>query len=156
MLDITHIHPMLVHFPIVLLMVSLILSTYLFFNQQNIAERHSVQIANAMALITGLVMAFVAAEFGDIALDAAVEKGFAVAPLEAHEELATATMILFSLLAAALIGALWKNIKLTGLKALVFVLVFYISTGVLLMTAYRGGNLVYQLGVNVEPVTPVK
>jgi len=156
MIDITHVHPMLVHFPIVLLIVGLILSTVLLINQQDFAERKPLQIANLVALLSGLAMAFVAAEFGDIALDAALAKGFATEPLDAHEELATVTMILFSVLAVALLGAFWKNIKITGAKALVFVLVFYISIGVLLVTAYRGGNLVYKLGVNVELVTPTK
>ena len=156
MIDITHVHPMLVHFPIVLLIVGLILSTWLLINKQDFAERKPLQMAHLIALLSGLAMAFVAAEFGDIALDAAVAKGFATEPLDAHEELATVTMILFSVLAVALLGAILKNIKITGAKALVFVLVFYIGVGVLLVTAYRGGNLVYKLGVNVELVTPTK
>jgi len=156
MIDINHIHPMLVHFPIVLLMVGLILSTWLLINKQDLAERKPLQIANLIALLSGLAMAFVAAEFGDIALDAAIGKGFAMTPLEAHEEMASITIILFSILTAALLGAVLKKIKITGAKALAFVLVFYIGIGLLLITAYRGGNLVYKLGVNVELVTPAK
>ena len=38
MIDITHIHPMLVHFPIVMLITGLVISNYLLFKGDDIAD----------------------------------------------------------------------------------------------------------------------
>jgi uncharacterized membrane protein len=105
-------------------------------------------------LVGGVVSALVAAGFGDIALDAAVDKGFSKPPLEEHEELAGITIAIFGVLAVIILGALWKKIQLTGAKAIVFLIVTLAGVGMLLSTAYHGGELVYIKGVNVEVVKP--
>ena len=115
-----------------------------------------VQIVNAIVLAVGLVTALIAAVFGDIALDAAIDKGFAKAPLERHEELATLTIVFFYVLTLLLVGAIWRKVKVQGIKATIFILAFYVGVGALLVTAYHGGNLVYKVGVNVEVIKPNK
>jgi len=155
-MNINHIHPMLVHFPIVLLVICGCISSTLLVTKVNFTERRPLPLVNAIALFTGLACALLAAQFGDIALDAAVEKGFPPAPLEEHEELASLTIAAFSVLSAALLVAFWKRIPVQGGRAIIFVGVLYIAIGLLLATAYRGGELVYHYGVHVEGIVPGK
>jgi uncharacterized membrane protein len=101
-------------------------------------------------------MAYLAAFFGDVALDAAIGKGFSSAPLERHEEMAMATLTVFSLLAGVLLAAIWRKIPLERRRAWYFVTAAAVGIGLLLVTAYFGGELVYRIGVNVDSVIPVK
>lgn len=153
-MEITHIHPMLVHFPIVLLLLALALYAYLLVTKQDMAARSCVSVTAAAMLVGGVVTAVAAAGFGDIALDAAIDKGFPDHTLEEHEDLAGATIAIFGVLAVIMLGAMWKKLQLTGAKALVFVIAVFAGNGMLLNTAYHGGELVYKEGVNVEGVKP--
>lgn len=154
MIDVTHVHPMLVHFPIVLFIIGLLAGIYLLLRGEDLAQRECLPMVGVASFVVGVIMAFIAATFGDMALDAAIDKGFAKSPLEEHEELATMTMVIFSLLTVVWVGAMWKGIKIRGAKALLFVITAIVGVGILLSTAYRGGNLVYKKGVNVELVKP--
>ena len=154
-MEITHIHPMVVHFPIVLFILALGLYFYLLVTKQDLAARTCLSYAAAAMLVGGAVSAMVAAGFGDIALDAAVDKGFPEASLEEHEELAGTTITIFGVLALIMLVAMWKKLQLSGAKAAVFVLAILAGTGMLLSTAYHGGELVYKDGVNVDVVKPV-
>jgi uncharacterized membrane protein len=153
-MEITQIHPMLVHFPIVLFILALGLYLYMVVTKRDLAARSCLSITAAAMLVGGVVSAIAAAGFGDIALDAAIDKGFPDANLEEHEELAGTTITIFVVLAVVLLAAMWKKFQLTGVKAVVFLLVALAGTGMLINTAYHGGELVYKDGVNVEVVTP--
>ncbi|MBI5450219.1 MAG: DUF2231 domain-containing protein [Gammaproteobacteria bacterium] len=154
MIDISHIHPILVHFPVVLFTVSTLLSLVLWVRKANLADKGCLQLTMAVALGVGVMMAIAAAAFGDLALDAALDKGFDKAPLEEHEELAGITIVIHAVLAVILLAAMWKKIKLDGVKALVFVLGSIAGMAMLVTAAYHGGELVYKHGVNVEVVHP--
>lgn len=154
MIALDHVHPMLVHFPIVLFIAATIVFLFVLFRRGNIAARSGPAAVGTVAMIAGLGFAFLAAFFGDIALDAAVGKGFARPPLEAHEELAVMTMIVFSLLSLVLLGAMWRRIELRGGRGWMFAAVAVLGVGLLLDTAYHGGDLVYVRGVNVDAVAP--
>lgn len=154
MIKVTHIHPMLVHFPIVLFLVAVALICYAQVKNENIAARNCIGNLVAWSLIMATVFALIAAVFGDIALDAALDKGFPKAPLEEHESLAAATIAVLSILSLTLIAAIWKRIDLAGTRGKLFLAVALVSLGLLIATAYHGGALVYDLGVNVEGVVP--
>ncbi len=153
-MDISQIHPMLVHFPIVMLILALGVYSFMLVTGKDLAARACLSYTGAALLAGGLIAAIAAAAFGDMALDAAIDKGFAKDPLEEHEELAGTTIMIFAVLAVGMLGAIWKKFKLTGVKALVFVVAMLAGTGMLLNTAYHGGELVYKEGVNVEKVKP--
>jgi uncharacterized membrane protein len=153
-MEITQIHPMLVHFPIVLFILALGLYLYMVVTKRDLAALSCLSITAAVILVGGVVSALAAAGFGDIALDAAIDKGFPKADLEEHEELAGTTITIFAVLAVVLLAAMWKKFQLMGGKAVVFLLVVLAGTGMLIITAYHGGELVYKDGVNVEVVTP--
>ena len=156
MIEITHIHPMLVHFPIVLFLGATVMFCWISVKRGDVAARECLPLTAAWALVVGLLMGYLAAFFGDIALDAAAAKGFAVPPMELHEEMATITLVVFSLLAAVLLGAHWKKIPLNRNKAWGFTAVALAGVVLLLVTAYFGGDLVHRLGVNVRAVVPGK
>ena len=87
MIDIIHIHPMLVHSPIVFLLVAVAALSFIQFRGENLAARNCLASVGTVALLAGTAFALLAALFGDIALDAAAAKGFPVAPMELHEKL---------------------------------------------------------------------
>ena len=153
-MEITHIHPMVVHFPIVLFILSLALYAYMLVTGRDMAARSCLSYVAATMLVLGVVSALVAAVFGDIALDAAIDKGFPDHNLEEHEDLAGTTIAIFGVVAVVLLGAMWKKIQIAGAKALIFLVAVLAGTGMLVTTAYHGGELVYKEGVNVEVVKP--
>jgi len=154
MIDITHIHPMLVHFPIVFLLLAATALTLLQFRGDNLAGRDCLARVGSVALLAGTAFALLAAFFGDIALDAAVVKGFPEAALELHEEFAVVTITVFAVLSLVMLYVIWKKVVMTGTKGMLFLAAIVAGLGLLIVTAYLGGHLVYDLGVNVHGVVP--
>jgi uncharacterized membrane protein len=100
------------------------------------------------------VAAAVAAVFGDIALDHAADLGFPHGELEEHEELGFATLWIFVALSVLHLGARWKDVALEGGKGWILAAGGIVGVVVLVIAAAHGGELVYELGVNVKGVTP--
>ncbi len=152
MIPIEHIHPMLVHFPIVLFTTALSIDAFVVFARGgDLSARRCLSLTGLAALVAGLVFAVLAAVFGDIALDIAIDRGFERDPLEEHEGLAGTTIVLFGLLTVVQSLAVWRAIPLSGNKGKAFVAILGIGFLLLASTAYHGGELVYGLGVNVKP-----
>lgn len=149
MIDIAHIHPMLVHFPLALLPVALAMQMLALFKGRWLFEPHCLSATSIALIVIAASAAIVAVIFGDIALDQAVASGVPLATLEQHEELGKLSGVL---LAALAVAGVWiyrqtntnKNVNwvfwFVGLAVLV----------VLLSTAWFGGQLVYEQGVNVS------
>ena len=154
MINITHVHPMLVHFPIVLLLLAAVALTLVLFRGENLTGRDCLALAGRVALLAGTAFALLAAFFGDIALDAAVAKGFPEIPLEHHEEFAVLTISVFTALSLTMLFAMWKKIALNRTSGWLFLTVVAAGLGLLIVTAYLGGHLVYDLGVNVQGIAP--
>jgi len=155
MIDLAHIHPMLVHFPIVLLIIAVAVDFIVLQRNGDLAGAQALSNIALAALILGALAAIAAASFGDIAKDAAIDKGFAKPPLEEHEDLGFTTMWVFIVLALARLLAWRVHFSLAGWRGWAMSTAGVIGVGILLATAYHGGNLVYELGVNVAPVHPV-
>lgn len=156
MIDLTHIHPMLVHFPVVLFISTVLLQFIVIIRKGDLAARECLSLISLATILAGVAMAILAAVFGDLALDAAIDKGFDKAPLEEHQGFAGLTIAIFTVIALAQAYAVWRKRTLTGVKAGVLLLASLVGVGVLITTAYHGGQLVYEIGVNVTPVKPVK
>lgn len=154
MIDIVHIHPMLVHFPIVLLLIAIATQLLTLIRGGDLTERGCMPSIGLGALILGAASALVAAVFGDIALDHALDLGFPKGPLETHQAFGLTTTCLF--VALALLNALawWRRISLKTARGWSVALVGVVGCVILLLTAYHGGNLVYKIGVNVDAVKP--
>lgn len=153
MLDIAHIHPMLVHFPIVLYLLAVGLQLLVLLRHGNLADNTCLANSALGALLLASVAAVAAAFFGDIALDHAVELGFPTTPLESHATLGIITMSWMLLLAALLVAARWLHWPLGNGRGWMLWAVALAGVALLILTAYHGGDLVYRIGVNVRAVT---
>ena len=154
MIDIAHIHPMLVHFPIVLFILTVALEFLIMIRGGDLAGRDCLPRVALSALLLGTISAIAAASFGDMALDKAVALGFPKAPLETHETLGLTTMWIFIVLSLVQLWAWWRRLSLANGRGWALAVFGLAGVGVLLIAAYHGGELVYGLGVNVAPVKP--
>ena len=154
MIDLVHIHPMLVHFPIVLFLVAIGAQVLTLARGGDLSGRGCLPSIGLVALALGALGAVAAAVFGDIALDHAVELGFPQGPLETHQELGLTTTGLFVAFAVVHGLAWWRKISLKAVRGWSLALAGVVGCAILLLTAYHGGNLVYKIGVNVDAVKP--
>jgi uncharacterized membrane protein len=154
MISIALIHPMLVHFPIVLLITAVTMDIIVLLIKKDLAGRQCLPLIALSALLLGTLSAGLAAIFGDIALDKAVSLGFPTGPLETHETLALITIAVFSLHCLLRLLAVWRRSSLQGIIGWISALPGFVGVALLITTAYYGGELVYHFGVNVAPVIP--
>jgi len=154
MIPLQHIHPMVVHFPIVLLITAVLLDVVIVARGGNLALRQCLPLVSSAALSLGALTAALAATFGGLAADKAVAAGFPEAVFDTHETLGLTTMWIFLVLAALRLFATWRGLSLSGPRGWTLALAGVAGLGVLIVTAYFGGDLVYGLGVNVTPVKP--
>lgn len=152
MIDIAHIHPMIVHFPVVFFLTAVGLELIVLARKGDLAARQCLSNTALAALVLAAVAAVVAATFGDMALDKAAGKGFPKGPLEEHEDWGMTTMTYFIIFALVQLVAWWRRIPLSGNRGWVMFALGVIGIGILIATAYHGGELVYHLGVNVDAV----
>ena len=149
MISIAMVHPMLVHFPIVLLITACSLDIIVLLIKKDLANRQCLPLVALSALLLGTMSAGIAAIFGDIALDKAISLGFPRGPLETHETLALITIAVFSVHCLLRLLALWRRHPLRGFIGWISALPGMVGVVLLIFTAYYGGELVYHFGVNV-------
>ena len=154
MISVELIHPMLVHFPIVLLITAVVMDVGLLSLDKDLAARQPLPLVASTALLLGTLSAGVAAVFGDIALDKAVAAGFPTGPLETHETWALITIAVFSVSGLLRLLAVWRGYPLRGVIGWTAAFWGVLGVALLITTAYYGGELVYHFGVNVAPVSP--
>jgi uncharacterized membrane protein len=135
------IHPMIVHFPIALLIASVVFDVLAF---RWLTK--SFHEASFYTLIGGLLGAVLAIVTGSLAEDLVVKGGAPKAIIERHETLAYAASALFAALLAMKI--LIRSERLRELPALSLA-VGLVGLGVLSAAGYFGGNLVYEFGAGV-------
>jgi uncharacterized membrane protein len=149
MMTIAHIHPMLVHFPIVFFLSLAILDTVATMRGVSVTGRGAIgNVSTGLALLAGL-FAIVTYVFGDMALEFAEAGGFHSDIAEVHEGLGEATGAAFAIWAIVRVVAWWRNAHWRGGGAALLTLVELLGAVIVVTTAYYGGELVYNLGVNV-------
>ena len=139
----THLHAMIVHFPVALVLVA-------FFTEVLglILKKKFYQQATFYILILAALGAIVAYLTGDAAGDG-MDGGSLLQAMEAHEEAATFTLW-FTLAAAGAKIALYVIKKeMRWLKILAFVLLLA-AAGSVAYTGYLGGQLVFKHAAGVE------
>jgi uncharacterized membrane protein len=153
------LHPLIVHFPIALLLVA---PLFIVIGALLQPEKGRVYLFSALILMAlGTTAVFVALETGEAAAKLAERTPEINAVLEHHEQLAETTRIAFSVLtvifaAIILLPRLLRRSPgwLAGRGLLLLFLVAY-GAGMLLLvnTAHNGGRLVHEFGVKamVEP-----
>jgi uncharacterized membrane protein len=149
MIDLAHIHPMLVHFPLALLPVAVSAQAITVAKGQSLFERSCTAQAVFWLLVLAAAGAIAAAIFGDQALDIARETGVPMAQMEGHEELGMLSAWLIVGM-AALNGFFYRKQSTSRPLSLA---VLFGGTALLILvftTAWFGGQLVYELGINVR------
>lgn len=150
MIPVQHIHPMVVHFPIVFLLTLAALDTISTLRGHAVSGRSGVGNASAgLAVLAGgsAILAFV---LGDMALEIAEASGWRNEIAEIHEKLG---MIMAAAAGtwALVRGFLWARPSVLGAWAGWLIVIVELGLAALVMaTAYYGGQLVYSLGVNVD------
>ncbi|HEY5626383.1 MAG TPA: DUF2231 domain-containing protein [Nitrospira sp.] len=135
------IHPMLVHFPIALLSVSV------FFDFLALRWRQDeCRTVGLYTLVVGLAGAAAAVVSGHMAEEAVEHSGVPESILELHEGLGFATFWMF----LGLLG--WRFITAIGLveeRRPISLALGIVGVAVLLAASYYGGSLVYDYGAGV-------
>jgi uncharacterized membrane protein len=152
MIPVQHIHPMLVHFPIVLIFLLAAFDIVATLGGRSISGRgvagnFSTGIAIATAAFA--VLTFI---FGGMALDVAEAGGFHSDVAEIHEGLGEMVAIAASIYALLRAGLWLKDVRISGVASLIFPVAAVAGSVLVAVTAYYGGQLVYELGVNVTKI----
>jgi uncharacterized membrane protein len=154
MVPIYLIHPIAVHFPIVLFILVFVFDAIIIARGGDLAARATLPTTAFWLTWAAALSALVAAIFGSYAFAHAEHAGFPTEHIAEHAGFGNVTVAIFVVLVILLSFLRWRKISLTGMRGGIFtsaVLIGVVSIG---LTAYHGGHLVYELGINVRGVTP--
>lgn len=143
-MDLTHLHPMIVHFPIALLIVG-----FLFEIAGAITKRESFTQTAFYLIILGALGVIAAFITGDQAGSGITEEGALKQALENHEDAATLTIWIVSIAAAFRIALVLLK-KFKGVLKMVSLALFLIAVLAIARTGYYGGELVYKHAAGVQ------
>lgn len=155
-------HPLLVHFPIALLLVA---PLFIILGAVLSGQKGRPFLITALILMAvGTAGTLVARESGEAASKAAPKTPQIEAVLDNHEELAETTSILFLLLttvfAAIVVVPTWLKRPATRVMTtalpLAFLLLYSAGALFLVRTAHDGGRLVHELGVRSPIAQPAQ
>lgn len=148
MFPVQHIHPIFVHFPIVLIFTVTLIDIIGLSQREDMTVRTGVgTISTGLAVAAGL-FAIVTWYLGGLALDVAESGGFSSPVAETHEGLGGVTALAFFIWGIVRLG-LWVRNRGIGSIAVAVPLIELAGSVLVTVTAYYGGILVYDLGVNV-------
>lgn len=145
---IQHVHPILVHFPIVLIYTLVIIDLAALAGSYAVTMRSGVGTISTFVAVAAGLFAIATWLFGGMALDYAEAAGFSSGIAEIHESLGTISA--FTFLGWGVIRlALWIRNRELGTLALAVPAIEIAGATLVTVTGYYGGQLVYDLGVNV-------
>ncbi len=144
MFDTSHLHPMIIHFPIALLLVGFLAEVVGF-----ILKKEFFTKAAFYLLILGTLGVVAAYITGDIAGDGVSETGQLKNALETHEHAAQLTLWLMVGAAIIRIALVWMK-KFDGVFKYVALVLFLAGTLSVVRTGYYGGELVYKHAAGVQ------
>jgi uncharacterized membrane protein len=137
------LHPIVIHFPIALLLVGVLVQIAGLITKKDWLSR-----ASLLMLILGALGTFFAVRSGHAAEETVIETPAIEATLERHEDLGEWTMWFFLVLAASRVALGWWR-KPPPAIHWIFVVAWLGGAGLLVWTAYHGGELVYRHGAGV-------
>ena len=143
-MDLTHLHPMIVHFPIALLIVGFLSDIIGLLTKRDFFTQAGFYLFTLGAL--GVIAAFIT---GGQAGDGIVEEGALKQALETHEEAATLAIWVTSIAAIFRI-ALFLLKKYSGVLKMVSLALGLLAVMAIARTGYYGGELVYKHAAGVQ------
>jgi uncharacterized membrane protein len=145
-------HPMIVHFPLALLLTGSALRFAHFFFRKNRLQQ-ALLFSSWILLSLGVISAWFAVVAGEIAEDIVRTSLCKPSVLDQHKMFAYTTAILFSVAIVLDLGKAWIKKASFTYFSIVFVPILYFA-GVLLLifTGGFGGDLVYDQGAAVENI----
>lgn len=149
MIGIQHIHPILVHFPIVLIYTLVVIDLVALAGGNAVTRRSGAGTISTFVALAAGVFAIGTWFFGGLALDHAEAAGFSSDIAEIHESLGGITAFAFLFWGVVRL-ALWVRNRELGPVAIAVPAVEVAGAVLVTITAYYGGLLVYDLGVNVS------
>ncbi|OIO09407.1 MAG: hypothetical protein COS42_02545 [Flavobacteriales bacterium CG03_land_8_20_14_0_80_35_15] len=143
MISATHLHALIIHFPIALLIVGYFSELFGLINKKLFFKEVSFYL-----LFIGVIGAIAAYISGNLAGDG-IESGSLKVPVELHEQAGLITLLL------AIATVLFKSFVMYLKKDSTFtkwitILLFTFLIGSVMFTGYLGGELVYSHGAGVE------
>ncbi|TPJ04746.1 hypothetical protein FJ428_15625 [Mesorhizobium sp. B2-8-1] len=145
---IQHIHPILVHFPIVLIYTLAAIDLVALAGGSAVTRKSGAGTISTFVALAAGVFAIGTWFFGGLALDHAEAAGFSSDIAEIHESLGGITAFAFLIWGLVRL-ALWARNREFRAVTIAIPLIEICGAILVTATAYYGGLLVYELGVNV-------
>lgn len=147
MITASHLHAMVIHFPIALLMIGFLSEIIALFNKKPFYVNVSLFL-----LVLGTIGAIISYASGSYAADGMTEGDFQK-PIGMHEEAAFVTLIL-AIVTSLLKGAIYFFDYQKNWSNWTSLVLYIILIGSLGRTAYLGRELVFKHGAGIELVLP--
>jgi len=147
MISATHLHAMIIHFPIALLMAGFLSEVIALFSKKEFFSNAAFYL-----LLLGALGASAAYLTGSYAGDG-IEEGPLKVPMELHEQAATFTLILAIVTALFRVVVYYFKYNRSWTKW-VGIILFTALVGSVARTGYLGGQLVYSHGAGVQLALP--
>ena len=136
------IHPMLVHFPIALLFVSVFFDLLSFYTGREDFKKGAFWL-----LILGWIAGLAATLTGILSEEVVEKAGVPEAAIERHEFFALTTLALF---VGLMLVRFWIRNRWSSRDRLVYMGVALVGLSLLATTGFWGGDLVYRYGAGVQ------
>ncbi|MDD5150028.1 MAG: DUF2231 domain-containing protein [Flavobacterium sp.] len=143
MITSTHLHAMVIHFPIALLLIGFLSEIIAVFIKKPFFHQAAFYL-----LLIGTLGTIASYLSGNAAGDG-IEEGTLGKAIELHEQAATIALWLTIATALIYIGVYFLNYSKNWIKILSIIL-FAATIGAIARTGYLGGQLVYKHGAGVE------
>ncbi len=147
MISATHLHAMIIHFPIALLMAGFLSEVIALFSKKEFFSNVAFYL-----LLLGALGASAAYLTGSYAGEG-IEEGPLKNPMELHEQAATFTLILAIVTALFRVVIYYFKYNRSWIKW-VGIILFTALVGSVARTGYLGGQLVYSHGAGVQLALP--
>jgi uncharacterized membrane protein len=143
-----NIHPLIIHFPIALIVTAVLLDiAKFFFREQNWLQKAILLLYSIGTL--GLIASFLS---GRQAVETVSVSGDAVPVVTSHEDWALYTLIFFALFTLLKFWSWKKNLEINQSVSISLVILAFVGTGMLWYTGEKGARLVYDHGVGVGEI----
>ncbi len=147
MITATHLHAMIIHFPIALLIAGFFSEVVAMFSKKVFFKNAAVYL-----LLLGALGAM-AAYFSGYYAGEGIEEGPLKGPIEKHEDAATLTLWLTIIAAIFRVAIFYFKYNRLWIKW-VGIILFATVIGAVARTGYLGGQLVYSHGAGVQLALP--